>query len=73
MKSNNRKPHLAPANLAARLDTLERELAAKRAQLQSMARALFKEQMRNRDLAARVPVDVAHARRTLNRSSGRET
>lgn len=63
------KPHLAArgmsetrqvALLAARVVELERQLSERSAQLR-------REQARSADLAARVPVDVRHARRTLAR------
>ena len=65
--ARKKKPHLAPrldplrdlTRLAIRLVEAERELAIARA-------ALRAERARNADLASRVPVDLKHARRTLN-------
>lgn len=64
-----RKPYLEPRGtshvrqltiLAARVVELERQLAERSAQLR-------REQARTADLAARVPVDVRHARRLIKR------
>lgn len=82
MTQRRRKPQSLPpppvvraqlADMARRVVDLERQLAEARTRDAVRRAAMRRLELRNQDLAARVPVDVARARRTLERQSREST